>query len=131
LIRWDGSIQRWLAFLPRFVRPPMRRLAIVSALAIPLLPLLSSCHSASQQAEGPRPAAQQTTTGGMYQVLKRARVGGEGGTDYIHADPVGRRLYITRNAVRAVPATDSTPARPAVLGRVSVFDLETLAPLGE
>jgi len=40
-------------------------------------------------------------------------VGGEGGTDYIHAAGDGR-LYITRNAVRAVPATDSTPARDAV-----------------
>jgi DNA-binding beta-propeller fold protein YncE len=33
--------------------------------------------------------------------------------------------------VRAVPATDSTPARDAVPGRVTVFDLETLKPLGE
>ena len=60
----------------------------------------------------------------------RARVGGEGGTDYIHAALDGR-LYITRNAVRAVPATDSTPAREAVAGRVTVFDLKTLKPLGE
>ena len=35
---------------------------------------------------------------GPYKVLKTARVGGEGGTDYIFADPVGRRLYITRGA---------------------------------
>src|SRR6185295_14302576 len=41
------------------------------------------------------------------------------------------KLYITRNAVRAVPATDSTPARDAVAGRVTVFDLATLRPLGE
>jgi hypothetical protein len=60
----------------------------------------------------------------------RARVGGEGGTDYIHASTDGR-LYITRNAVRAVAATDSTPAREAVPGRVTVFDLTTLKPLGE
>ena len=60
-----------------------------------------------------------------------ARVGGEGGTDYINADPVGRRLYITRNAVREVPATDSSPARPAVPGRVSVFDLDKLTLIGE
>jgi DNA-binding beta-propeller fold protein YncE len=33
--------------------------------------------------------------------------------------------------VRAVAATDSTPAREAVPGRVTVFDLETLKPLGE
>jgi hypothetical protein len=75
-------------------------------------------------------SAQQPMSDGPYKVLTRARVGGEGGTDYIHAEGDGR-LYITRNAVRAVPATDSTPARDAVPGRVTVFDLKTLAPLGE
>ena len=75
--------------------------------------------------------AQQPSTDSPYKVLTRAKVGGEGGTDYIFADAVGRRLYITRNAVRAVPATDSTPAREAVPGRTTVFDLETVAPLGE
>lgn len=79
----------------------------------------------------PAIAAQQPSTDGPYKVLMRANVGGEGGTDYIHADPVGRKLYITRNAVRAVPATESTPVRDAVPGRVTVFDLETLKPLGE
>ena len=33
---------------------------------------------------------------GPYKVLKSARVGGEGGWDYIFADTVGRRLYILR-----------------------------------
>jgi hypothetical protein len=76
-------------------------------------------------------SAQQTpATDGPYKVLMRARVGGEGGTDYIHASPDGR-LYITRNAVRAIAATDSTPARDAIAGRVTVFDLATLEPLGE
>jgi len=74
--------------------------------------------------------AQQPSNVGPYKVLNRARVGGEGGTDYIHASTDGR-LYITRNAVRAVAATDSTPAREAVPGRVTVFDLKTLKPLGE
>lgn len=74
--------------------------------------------------------AQQSGSDGPYKILQRARVGGEGGTDYINAAGDGR-LYITRNAVRAVPATDSTPARDAVPGRVTVFDLKTLAPLGE
>ena len=75
--------------------------------------------------------AQQPRTDGPYKVLMRARVGGEGGTDYIYANSDDRRLYITRNMVRAVPATDSTPATDAVPGRVTVFDLETLKPLGE
>jgi len=61
----------------------------------------------------------------------RAKVGGEGNTDYIYANPIDGRLYITRNAVRPVAATDSTPAREAVPGRVTVFDLKTLKPLGE
>jgi hypothetical protein len=60
----------------------------------------------------------------------RARAGGEGSTDYIHASPDGR-LYITRNAVRATPATDSSPGREAIAGRVTVVDLKTLKPLGE
>ena len=30
---------------------------------------------------------------GLHKVLKTTRVGGEGGTDYIYADTVGRRLY--------------------------------------
>jgi hypothetical protein len=89
----------------------MRRILIVAALA-------ATAH------------AQQPSTDGPYKVLMRAKVGGEGGTDYIHAAGDGR-LYITRNAVRAVAATDSTPARDAIAGRVTVFDLETLKPLGE
>jgi hypothetical protein len=75
--------------------------------------------------------AQEPGADGPYKVLMRARVGGEGGTDYIYANSLDGRLYITRNAVRAVPATDSTPAREAVPGRVTVFDLKTLKPLGE
>ena len=38
---------------------------------------------------------------GPYKVIKTARVGGEGGTDYIYADTAGRRLYITRGATQA------------------------------
>ncbi len=75
--------------------------------------------------------AQQAGTDGPYKVLKRARVGGEGGSDYIYADVAGRRLYIPRGGTRAVAQTDSTPAKPAVPGRITVFDLETIAPLGE
>src|SRR3954464_11647448 len=70
-------------------------------------------------------------SGGPYKVLKAAKVGGEGGTDYIFADAVGRRLYITRGATQARPATDTTPAVPAFEKRVTVFDLDTLAPVGE
>ena len=75
--------------------------------------------------------AQQPATNGPWKVLKSVRVGGEGGYDYIYADVAGRRLYIPRGGSRAIPATDSTPAREAVPGRITVFDLETLAPIGE
>lgn len=70
-------------------------------------------------------------TAGPYKVLKSARVGGEGGWDYIYADAAGRRLYIPRGATREVAATDTTPAIPAVGARLTVFNLDTLEPAGE
>jgi DNA-binding beta-propeller fold protein YncE len=66
-----------------------------------------------------------------YKVLKTARVGGEGGWDYIYADAAGRRLYIPRGATREVPATDTAPAIPAVPARLTIFNLDTLEPVGE
>jgi len=72
----------------------------------------------------------QTGTDGPYKVLKTARVGGEGGTDYIYADPIGRRLYITRGATQAQPATDARPEVPAFEKRLTIFDLDTLEPVG-
>src|SRR4030095_15391286 len=72
----------------------------------------------------------QGAAGGPYKVLKTARVGGEGGTDYIYADVVGRRLYITRGATQERPATDTQPAVPAFEKRLTIFDLDTLAPVG-
>ncbi len=53
---------------------------------------------------------------GPYSVNKSAKVGGLGGYDYVYADQAGRRLYIPRNGTE---------------GRVSVFDLDTLAPVTE
>ena len=95
----------------------MRRFGFVSAVAIALFTSALP--------------AQQAGTDGPYKVLKAARVGGEGGTDYIFADVLGRRLYIPRGAVRAVPATDTSPARPAVPARISVFNLDNLDLVGE
>ncbi len=93
----------------------MRRILILSVFAL-------ACNTPAPQV--------QPSTGG-YKVLQRARVGGEGGSDYIFADVVGRRIYIPRGGARAVAATDTSPARAAVAGRITVFDIETLAPLGE
>ncbi|HKV99231.1 MAG TPA: hypothetical protein VJN96_05380 [Vicinamibacterales bacterium] len=72
----------------------------------------------------------QASPDGPYKVLKTAKVGGEGGTDYIFADTVGRRLYITRNAAQAQPATDTRPEVPAFEKRLTIFDLDTLDPVG-
>ena len=60
--------------------------------------------------------AQQAPTAQPYHVIKTAKVGGEGGFDYVYADVDGRRLYIPRTG-------------PA--GRVTVFNLDTLEPVGE
>jgi DNA-binding beta-propeller fold protein YncE len=48
--------------------------------------------------------------------MKTAKVGGDGGFDYVNADTAGRRLYVPR----------SGPT-----GRITVFDLDTLEPTGE
>ena len=53
---------------------------------------------------------------GPYKVLTVKKVGGVGGSDYIYADSDARRLYIAR----------SGPA-----GHLAVFDLDTLAPVGD
>src|SRR5215471_5055328 len=95
---------------------PMKRTALLVAGVVALL--MSIGIALKAQSEGP------------YKVLKTARVGGEGGTDYIFADPVGRRLYITRGATQAQPATDTRPEVPAFEKRVTVFDLDTLEPVG-
>lgn len=53
---------------------------------------------------------------GPYKVLKIQLVGGDGGFDYVTADPDGRNLYVAR----------SGPA-----GHIGVFNLDTLAQLGD
>jgi hypothetical protein len=57
----------------------------------------------------------QAPTAAPYKVLKTAKVGGEGGFDYIFADVEGRRLYIPRGG-------------PA--GQLTVFNLDTLESAG-
>ena len=53
---------------------------------------------------------------GPYKVLKIAKTGGDGGFDYVYADSAGRRLYVARSGPSA---------------RISVFNLDTLKPVGE
>jgi DNA-binding beta-propeller fold protein YncE len=60
--------------------------------------------------------AQQGSTAGPYKVVKTARVGGAGGFDYVYADVDGRRLYVARTGQGS---------------RMTVFNLDTLEPVGE
>src|SRR6202051_3973094 len=59
--------------------------------------------------------AQHDPTVGPYKVLKTAKVGGEGGFDYISADVEARRLYVPRNGP---------------MGQLTVYNLDTLEPAG-
>jgi hypothetical protein len=52
-----------------------------------------------------------------YKVVNTAKVGGEGGFDYVLADAIGRRLYVPRSG--------------GANSRVTVFDLDTLKSVGE
>src|SRR5262252_9532839 len=75
--------------------------------------------------------AQQPSAAGPYKVLKTVRAGGEGNWDYIYADVAGRRLYIPRRGSAAIAATDTRPAAPAIPTRLTIFNLDTLEPVGE
>jgi YVTN family beta-propeller protein len=77
----------------------MRRVSLVLAAVVAMAPSFG--------------LAQQA---GPYKVLQTAKVGGEGGFDYVYADDAARRLYVPR----------SGPG-----GRIAVFDLDTLKPVGE
>jgi len=87
----------------------MRRFTLIVAIALAALPLVGRAQPSNQ-----------------YKVLQMAKVGGEGGWDYIYADAAGRRLYIPRRGSPAVAATDTRPAAPAVPTRLSIYNLDTL-----
>ena len=79
----------------------MLRHFVLSALAFTVSPLIAW--------------AQPAADAGPYHVLQRAKVGGEGGFDYVYADSDARRLYIARRGDHA---------------RMTIFDLDTLKPVG-
>jgi hypothetical protein len=58
-------------------------------------------------------AAQES---GPYKVLKIQLVGGDGGFDYVTADPDGRSLFVARSGPD---------------GHIGVYNLDTLAPIGD
>jgi DNA-binding beta-propeller fold protein YncE len=76
---------------------------------------------AGMVALGSTARGQDAPLGQEYKIVKTANVGGEGRFDYVFADSDGRKLYIPRAGGRG----------STVKSRVSVFDLDTLAPLGE
>ncbi|HEX3572383.1 MAG TPA: YncE family protein [Acidobacteriaceae bacterium] len=76
-----------------------RKSFLIAALTV-ALPLSAS----AQQPSGP------------YKILRTVKVGGEGGFDYVTADPDGRTLYVAR----------SGPA-----GHMGVFNLDSLTQLGD
>jgi len=78
----------------------MRRFCFVTLLSIASLAIL---------------ALAQAPVTGPYKVTKVAKVGGDGGFDYVTADSEGRRLYIGRSA------------NP---GRIDVFNLDTMEKVG-
>ena len=78
----------------------LRILSVTAALPLIGAPILA-------QTPGSDPA---------YKVVAKARVGGDGGFDYVYADAAGRRLYI--------PRMGSAP-------RIAVYNLDTLEPVGQ
>ncbi len=52
----------------------------------------------------------------QYKVLQTTKTGGEGGFDYVYADAAARKLYVPRGGAA---------------GHVSIYDLDSLKPLGD
>src|SRR5438045_9412261 len=73
------------------------RSLVIAALSL-VLPLAAS----AQQSPGP------------YKILRTVKIGGEGGFDYVTADPVNRNLYV---------------ARSGPTGHIGVYNLDSLAPI--
>ena len=68
------------------------------------LSLIAAIGQAADSADGP------------YKVVKSAKVGGEGGFDYVTADPDSRHLFVPRSGSS---------------GRVSAYDMDSLKLVGE
>jgi len=84
----------------------------LSSLAFAAGMAISSASLLAQDA-APAPAAAE----GPYKVVNSAKVGGEGGFDYVFADSASRKLFIPRSAGRSG-------------GRIDVYDLDALKLLG-
>jgi DNA-binding beta-propeller fold protein YncE len=88
----------------------MGRFHLVFAVALGILTLASALPHMTQLMSAQMPGS------GPYKVLKVAKVGGDGGFDYVNADSDDRRLYVCRSGP---------------MGRILVFDIDTLEQVGE
>ncbi len=84
-----------------------------STILLPVLALALSAQAQSVPVAAPAPVPAPPDAG--YKVLKTQTVGGEGGYDYVAADSAARRLYIARSGPK---------------GALTVYDMDTLAPVG-
>ena len=79
----------------------MNRMHLALAVLAAVLPLAAIAHADAQ---------------GPYKILNTAKVGGDGGFDYVTADSDGRNLYV---------------ARSGATGHIGVFNLDTLKQVGD
>src|SRR5215469_11931081 len=77
---------------------------LLTTIALTALAVSTAAPLAAHSADGP------------YKVLKTVKAGGDGSWDYVYADSAGRKLYAPRLGE---------------MGHVMVFNLDTLAPLGD
>jgi YVTN family beta-propeller protein len=71
------------------------------------LPGLAATASAVKAPTRPATSGTSGTAGSGYHVIQRLPLGGEGGWDYLSADPAARRLYVTRGTHVMVVDLDS------------------------
>ena len=93
----------------------MRRHSVVFVFALAMLASIAMLTSVTT-----------AQTSGPYSVMKTVKAGGAGGFDYVYADSDGRRLYIPRTGQGGPNAAPGGPTP-----RISVFNLDTLEPVGE
>ena len=131
---------------------PATLVCLVACLALaPSVPL----HAVAPAKAKAKAETKMDAKAGGYHVAREIALGGEGGWDYLTVDPVGRRLYVSHSTKVEVVDVDSGKAVGQVqnlsgvhgiavasdLGRgfisngrsstVTIFDLKTLATLGE
>jgi hypothetical protein len=97
----------------------MKSLSLVLAAGM----VLTASRSFAQDAAAP--------TDGPYKILQKVNVGGTGGADYVFADSIGRRLYLARSGGRGGRGGGGGGGAGANASKVTVFDLDTLKPVGE